>query len=274
MQKGDQVLSLVCSGSNSRYVCIPRDRIVCVPNNQTMSSAKLACLPEIYLSAFQALHHGHSNSARYRKNSLAGKTIMFAGGATPFGQALIELAIEAGASTVYATATKVKQFQRIIELGGIPLSDNPDEWLSSIKQQVDLLIGCGDESVRDVDPLTYDHFNVLKKKGQLVLLGGPGPANDYPVVHPGNSSAQVDVFNTLKRAHRHNVFENWENDMKQGKKDLSHLIGLLHKGVLNPKILERIPLSKVSKAEDIVEARRLHGVIICEPWILENQRLL
>ena len=197
---------------------------------------------------------------------------MFVGGATAFGQAIIELGIEAGASVVYATASKVKQFQKVIELGGIPLSDNPAEWLPSINQQVDILIGCASDAMKDADPLTYDHFNVLKKKGQLVLIGGPGAANDYPVIHPGKAPCQVDVFKILKRAQKHNVFENWENDMKQGKKDLTHLIGLLHKGVLKPKVLERIPLSKVSKAEDIIEARRLHGVIICEPWILEKQR--
>lgn len=272
MQRGEQVLSLVCSGSNSRYVCIPRDRLVKVSGNVNQSAAKLACLPEIYLTAFQILHVNQSNGSRYRKNSLSGKSVMFVGGATALGQAIIELGVEAGASVVYATATKVKQFQRIIEMGGIPLSDNPAEWLPSINQQIDVLIGCTSDTLKDTDLLTYDHLNVLKKKGQLILLGGAGAPNDYPVIHPGKAQCQVDVFKILKRAIKHNVFENWENDMKQGKRDLAHLIGLMNKGVLNPKILERISLSKVSKAEEIVEARRLHGVIVCEPWIQEKQR--
>lgn len=267
MQRGDQVLSLVCSGSNSRYVCIPRERLVKVPANYNIDSTKLACLPEIYLSAFQALQTGRNSASRYRKNSLSGKSIMFVGGASGLGQAIIELGVEAGASVVYATASKVKQFQRIIEMGGIPLSDNPAEWLQSINQQVDILIGCTSDTLKDTDPLTYDHLNVLKKKGQLVLLSGPGAPNDHPVIHPGKAPCQVDVFKILKKAHKHNIFESWERDMKQGKKDLAHLIGLLQKGVLNPKILERISLNKVGKAEEIVEARRLHGVIMCEPWM-------
>jgi NADPH:quinone reductase-like Zn-dependent oxidoreductase len=243
-----------------------------VPGNITLEASKLACLPEIYLSAFQALHINQNSSSRYRKNSLSGKSIMFVGGPTAFGQAIIELGVDSGASVVYATATKVKQFQRIIEMGGIPLSDNPTEWLPSINQQIDILIGCAGDVLKDTDPLTYDHLNVLKKKGQLILLGGPGAPNDYPVIHPGKAQCLVDVFKILKRAVKHNVFENWERDMKQGKRDLSHLISLMSKGVLKPKILERISLSKVSKAEEIVEARRLHGVIICEPWIQEKQR--
>lgn len=272
MEVGDQVLSLVCSGGNSRYVCIPRDRLVKVPSNAEIDSAKVACLPEIYLSAFQVLHYGQSGAARYRKNALAGKSIMFLGGASALGQAIVELSVEAGASVVYATASKVKQFQRIIEIGGIPLSENPVEWLPTINQQIDILIGCTADSLKDTDQLTYDHLNVLKKKGQLVLLGGPGGGNEYPVIHPGKGPCQVDVFKILKKTYKHNVFENWERDMKQGKRDLSHLIGLMQKGVLKPKILERIPLSKVAKAEEIAEARRLHGVIICEPWIKEKQR--
>lgn len=272
MQRGDLVLSLVCSGSNSRYVCIPRERLVKVPNNFSLSSAKIASLPEIYLSAFQALHVGHSCGSRYKKTALSGKAIMFIGGVTAYGQAITELGIEAGASVVYATASKVKQFQRIIELGGIPLSDNPAEWLPSINQTVDILIGSTSDLFKDTDPLTYDHLNVLKKKGQLILLSGPGAPNDYPVIHPGKAPCLVDVFKILKRAQKHNVFENWERDMKQAKRDLAHLLGLLHKGVLKPKILEKIPLSKVSKAEEIIEARRLHGVIICEPWIQDKLR--
>ena len=273
LQKGDLVMSLVCSGSNSRYVCIPRDRLVKVPTNKSVSSPKLACLPEIYLSAFQALHYGQSSGARYKKNALAGKVVMFAGGATAFGQAIIELGIESGASVVYVTASKVKQFQKIIEIGGIPLSNDPAEFLNSTRQQVDVLIGSAMDSNKDTDPLTHDHFNVLKKKGGVVLLGGPGAPNDYPMILPGQGPCDVDMSKVLKKATKHNVFENWENDMKLGKRDLEHLIGLLHKGVLKPRILERIPLSKVSKAEDLIEARRLHGVVICEPWILEKQRI-
>ncbi|CAB9509613.1 quinone oxidoreductase [Seminavis robusta] len=272
MQRGDQVLSLVCSGSNSRYVCIPRERLVKVSSAQIQDPARLTCLPETYLSAFQALHVGQSSSVRYRNKSLSGKSIMFVGGVSAFGQAIIELGIDAGASVVYATASKVKQFQRIIEMGGIPLSATPSEWLPSISQQIDILIGSANEGLKDTDPLSYDHLNALKKKGQLILLGGPGAANNYPVILPGKGQCQVDVFKILKRAHKHNVFEQWERDMKQGKKDLAHLIGLLHKGAIKPKVLERIPLSKVSKAEEIVEARRLHGVIVCEPWIQEKQR--
>lgn len=272
MQVGDQVLSLVCSGGNSRYVCIPRDRLVKVPNNVVQESAKVACLPEIYLSAFQIIHHGQNGGARYRKNALAGKSIMFLGGATALGQAIMELSIEAGAAVVYATANKVKQFQRIIEIGGIPLNDNPAELLATINQQVDILIGSTTDSLKDTDLLTYDHLNVLKQKGQLVLLGGPGGGNEYPVIHPGKSPSQVDVFKILKKAYKHNVFENWERDMKQGKRDLNHLISLLQRGVLKPKTLERIPLSKVGKAEDIIEAQRLHGVIICEPWVKNKRR--
>jgi NADPH:quinone reductase-like Zn-dependent oxidoreductase len=272
MQRGDQVLSLVCSGSNSRYVCIPRERLVKVPGHCLQDSAKLACLPEVYLAAFQALHVGQSPGVRYRNKSLSGKSIMFVGGVSALGQAIVELSVDAGASVVYATASKVKQFQRIIEMGGIPLSVTPSEWLPSILKQVDIMIGSTDETLKDADPLTYDHLNALKKKGQLILLGGAGAANKYPVIRPGKGQCQVDVFKILKQAHKHNVFESWERDMKQGKKDLAHLIGLLHKGILKPKVLERITLSKVSKAEDIVESRRLHGVIVCEPWIAERQR--
>lgn len=269
-QVGDQVLSLVCSGGNSRYVCIPRDRLVKIPDRY-LDSGVVACLPEIYLSAFQLLHFGQRSPARYRKNTLAGKTIMFLGGATAIGQAIIELGVEAGASAVYITAGKAKHFQRILEVGGIPISDDVSEWVTSMSQQVDILIAALDKpSTKTESGLTYDHLNVLKKKGQLVLLGGPGTSDEFPAIHPGRFPCHVDVFKVLKRAHRLNMFESWERDMKQGKRDLCHIIGLLEKDIVKPKILERIPLSKVAKAQDIVEKRQINGTIICEPWIKEK----
>jgi hypothetical protein len=50
------------------------------------------------------------------------------------------------------------------------------------------------------------------------------------------------------------------------KKDLEHLLELLEQGRVNPEVLERIPLSKVGKAQFILEHKCLTGHLVCTPW--------
>ena len=42
---------------------------------------------------------------------------------------------------------------------------------------------------------------------------------------------------------------------------------LLAEGHVTPRILERVPLTRVAKAQDLMEGKKLNGFILCEPWI-------
>jgi D-arabinose 1-dehydrogenase-like Zn-dependent alcohol dehydrogenase len=55
--------------------------------------------------------------------------------------------------------------------------------------------------------------------------------------------------------------------MKQAKRDLSHLLKLYEEGAVKPNVIERIPLSKVARAQVAIETKSIHGFLICEPWI-------
>ena len=153
VQPGDRVLSLGTSGGNSRYVCLPKSQLVKVPSQ--LEPDKVACLVETYLTAFQVLHSGQKGGARYRNNSLTGKSILILGGYTATGKALIELALVAGAEHCYALASQQstmrgdkssnhqrREFETLAKWGAIPLSSDPQDWLTLIGRQIDVIVTC------------------------------------------------------------------------------------------------------------------------------------
>ena len=269
LQPGDIVMSLVKSGSNARYMCAQRDQLVKVPKN--LDPAEVVCLAETYLSAFQALHLGHKTAGiRYRGNSMKGASILILGAGTALGQALIEVALAAGAEHVYATA-KEKQFDAVSDVGGIPLTKDPQDWLTLIGRRITTIV-CVDSGLY-AETVSAEHLKALNKDGQVVIMGAPGietTANNMQAskkILPSNLICTSAKRSLRLRSQYYNVFDKWEIDIKMCKRDLSHLIDLLQSKALRPTVLERIPLAKVAKAQSIIESKRLPGFIICDPWV-------
>ena len=261
LKKGDRVVSLVRVGANSRHLCIEYTRLVKVPS-EICEASGLACLPEVYLAAFQALHMDQRNGPRYRKNSLSNKSILILGGGSgTMGRALIEVAKAAGARTVYATA-RDKEFSLIEDIGGLPLSRDPKHWLSLMVAKMDIIISLDDPYAKP--ELKYSHIQTLSSEGKLVVIGAPDQGE--------KTTVDLDDFdardtNTKRKMHNYNVFDAWERDLKQGKKDLAHLLKMYKDGSIKPQILERIPLNKVPNAHDYFDSKKVTGFVLCEPWI-------
>ena len=257
---GDRVISLVQVGANSRHLCLKCEQLVKVPE-ELNDPCSVACIPEIYLTAFQALHMGQKNGARYRRTSLAGKEILILGGASLIGRALIEVAVAAGCGTVYATG-KENQFKTIYDAGGAPLGRDPRLWRSLLSNKMDLIIGI-DHSVGKSE-ISEDHVALLSRNGRLILLCNPD--RDEPTIRIHEEL--IDFFKVNgRKLNLYNVFEAWENELKQCKRDLTHLLKLLIDGSIQPRILESIGLNKVARAQDLLSEKSLNGFIICEPWM-------
>jgi NADPH:quinone reductase-like Zn-dependent oxidoreductase len=257
---GDRVISLVQVGANSRHLCISSDHLVKVPD-ELNDPCSAACIPEVYLSAFQALHMGQKNGGRYKKTSLAGKRILILDGTNVFGRAFLEIALAAGCSTVYATS-KEKHFQTISDAGGAPLGRDPRLWKSILAEKVDIIVGI-DDTLGNSE-ITDDHFGLLSRNGRMVLLCSP--ERDESTSRLQNELVEEFKSNGKKLTF-YSVFDSWEQELKQCKRDLTHLLKLLSEGCIRPFILESITLNKVARAQDLTDGKRLNGFIICEPWI-------
>lgn len=251
LRYGDRVISLVRVGANARHICISRDSVVKVPDELT-DDKRIACLPEVYLGAFQVLHMGQRNGNRYKKTSLAQKTVLILGGATILGKALIELCNAAGAYTVYATG-KDRHFTRIEAAKATPLNRDPRHWYSLLKGRIDLIIGL-DNNTFGHSENSAQHLEVLSSKGCAILFGAPERTCDA-------------TLSDRKKIFVYNVFDSWEKDVKQGKRDLTHLCKLLLEGAIDPHVLETIPLCQIPQAQDAVEHRDFNSFLLCDPWM-------
>jgi NADPH:quinone reductase-like Zn-dependent oxidoreductase len=220
--------------------------------------AQAVCLCNTYLSAFQSLHYGQVAFSRYAENSLEGKTVLIVGStASTFGKAVIELAVDGNAAIVFATA-KRKYWRMLLALGIIPLPDDSFEWLNRVEGTIDLALIVGME---EPNQIAESHERALRQDGRLIICGCEEP----------QKLSQV----SNKRFVVHDVYHQWEKDLEESKRDIQHLIGLLEKEKLRPKVLDRLPLAKVADAQKLIESKtKLSGFLVCEPWMQTKKRAL
>lgn len=270
------VVSLIKWGGNARFIKIHPKQLVKVPEG--LDPAEVACLPECYLSAFQVLHMGRPGKSRYREGSMKGKSILILGCMTNnMGKAIVELALHAGVTNIYATAKK-KHWETLISFGVMPLSPDPMEWIQRIAGTMDLVLAPNGNLREDVTPL---YFRVLLPKyGQLILsghrvVGSDIPIDDWkkhhqaPTLACGKNKALQKI---LRNCLSYDVYEEWEKSLDLCKRDMGHLLKLLGRKSIKPEVLDRIPLTKVARAHELLEAKRLPGFLVCEPWMKSKKR--
>jgi NADPH:quinone reductase-like Zn-dependent oxidoreductase len=268
------VVSLVRWGGNSRYMTIHPNQVVKVPDG--LDPAQVACLPETYLTAFQGLHMGQALNRRYRENSLKGKSVLIVGCMTNnMGKAIIELALNAGVANLYATA-KRKHWNTLISFGVMPLGQDPMEWVKRLEGTIDIVLAPNGSQREDITPI---HFRALvPKQGQLILCGHRTVGNDMPIKDWKRDQATLvcsknkAMSKILMKSYAYDVYEEWQGNLELCKRDLLHLLELLERGVLKPEILDRLPLTKVGKAQELLESTRLPGFLVCEPWMRSKKR--
>eukprot|EP00980_Cylindrotheca_fusiformis_P010712 scaffold2401_cov111-Cylindrotheca_fusiformis.AAC.4 len=269
---GDVVISLLRSGSNARYVCAPKDHLVKVPPK--IKPEEAACLVETYLTAFQVLHLSHKSSMRYRDNSLKGQSILImVGGFSSLSRAFTEVAKIAGVECCYVLVEK-NEFQATSKFGAIPLSKDPQQWLTLVGNQIDLLVACNDHKTR-TETISRDHLKALNREGEIVLIGRSGVEDFSQILEQKTSKASKLICKSSRRTlhdrcQMYNVFDSWDKDLKQSKRDLEHLLVLLKKNKVRPPVQKRISLSEVAKAQSMIESKRLAGHLVCLPWGSES----
>lgn len=102
---GDNVCALLSGGGYAQMIAVDADMLLKLP--ERLSFTKAAAIPEVFITAFQALHQ----IAHLQK----GETVLIHAGASGVGTAAIQLAKLAGAKVV-ATASSMKH-ERLETLG-------------------------------------------------------------------------------------------------------------------------------------------------------------
>lgn len=160
---GDRVCALLSGGGYAQYTVIPAKMGIPIPENFSFEQA--AAIPEVFLTAYQALFClGELQS---------GQHVLIHAGASGVGSASIQLAREAGA-TVIVTAGSAKKLDFCMKLGArVAINYRDGEFASTVleetkKQGVNLIVDCVGASHWE------QNLGSLAVDGRLVLLATMG----------------------------------------------------------------------------------------------------
>ena len=168
-KSGERVFGLLPGGGYAEYAVINEQMTMPVPTGMSMTDA--AAIPEVFLTAFQAL----TWHARLRQ----GESVLIHAGASGVGTAAIQIARQLGAE-VLVTASSAK-LRRCIELGA---SHAIDYTKGPFEQSVLAATGGqGVDVILDFIAGPYFHQNIasLRTDGRLILLAllGGGTVDQF-----------------------------------------------------------------------------------------------
>ncbi len=258
---GQRMAALTVTGGYARYILVPAEDCVRVP--QTVDAASAVSLILNYLTAYQML---------YRVAAVTPATqILVHGAAGGAGSALVELARLHGC-TVFGTASKAKH-AALTQLGAIPIDYRNEDFAARIRE---LTNGVGVDAV--FDPIGGSHwrrsFSILRQTGVLVCYGASattrnGRRNILNILHfligtPRYSP--LSLLNTSRGVHGFNVtlWKKVRPDLY--RQDLAALLEMLAKGNITPKIAARLPLKDAAEAHKMLNTASVTGKIVLEPW--------
>lgn len=156
LRVGDKVTAVVPAGGNAKYITVPYQSVIRVPNET--DSAIALCLSSTYVPAREALELGRKHNAPYTNAN-----ILIIGGNGASGLAMVELALLEGAN-VFATADE-RHHEYLKSLGAKCFPIDPSKWLPTLQGKIDVVL----------DSVCLDGYEssqlALNPSGTLVCTG-------------------------------------------------------------------------------------------------------
>ena len=162
---GDRVCALLPGGGYGQYCVIPAKMAIPIPENLTFEEA--AAIPEVFLTAYQALY--------WLGNIVSGQNVLIHAGASGVGTAAIQLVNFAGA-TPMITAGSAKKLDFCLQLGAkVAINYKDGEFASHILQVTDKK---GVQLIVDSIGAAFWEQNIacLAMDGKMILLATMGGA--------------------------------------------------------------------------------------------------
>eukprot|EP01120_Amphizonella_sp_Union-15-10_P013271 TRINITY_DN6137_c0_g1_i2.p1 TRINITY_DN6137_c0_g1~~TRINITY_DN6137_c0_g1_i2.p1 ORF type:complete len:342 (+),score=79.01 TRINITY_DN6137_c0_g1_i2:43-1026(+) len=167
-QKGDRVMALLPGGGYAEFCVIPEQMAIKIPDNLSFQEA--AAIPEVWLTAFQALF--------LEGGFRAGEDILIHAAASGVGTAAIQIAKNVNANIVVTAGSdeKIKFCVQLGAKGGVNYKNGP--WAESAKEYSSNKSGF--DFVLDFVGAGYleQNISVLKLDGRMVMLAHLGGKND------------------------------------------------------------------------------------------------
>jgi len=162
---GDRAMALLGGGGNAEYVAVQADHLIPVPSELSMEQA--ACVPEVWLTAYQLLH--------FVAKIQPGDSVLVHAGGSGVGTAAVQLVKRAGGRSIVTAGSQAK-IDLAIKLGADKgVNYREEEFKDAVSKWTN---GTGVNIILDCIGGSYSTGNLasLATDGRWVvygLMGGP-----------------------------------------------------------------------------------------------------
>lgn len=244
---GQRVCGLLAGGGHAEYVRIHEDMLIPIPDS--MSYVEAAAIPEVFLTAFQALD--------LLGNFQAGENILIHAGASGVGTAAIQLAKEMGASDILITASGPKH-ALCYDLGAnLCIDYKQEDFAEAVNKHTQ---GKGVSMIIDFIAAPYLDRNLrsMGMEGRMILLalmGGTKPEglNIAPILRK-----RLSIIGSTLRARS----LAYKIDLTQQFVEFAW--PRFMEGTLKPVIDRVIPWEEIGEAHRAMEANENAGKIVLQ----------
>jgi len=259
--QGMTVADLCVVGGYAQYAIRPSRFLVPVPEG--IDPAEAACIPLAYLTAFQML-------IRCR-NLASSATILVIGASGTVGTALLDLARQLGLKAIGTGSTA--NLPVIERFGAAAIDYRVGDFVTSVRQMT--VDGAGVDIA--FDAIGGAHFSrsfaCLAPGGLLVGYGSQTMAvGRESLIAAGLGLARLKLWSTLsflfggRRAVFYSITARRSTHPEEFKADMAALFQLLRAGVIQPVVIERLPLAAASEVHARIDRGGLGGKIVLLPW--------
>jgi NADPH:quinone reductase len=259
LHTGDRIAALTVWGADADQVCVPEKYAVEVPEG--LDSAEVVSLVLPYMTAYQLLHR----VARVQR----GETVLVHGAAGRVGTAVLELGALAGLR-LYGTAS-ARDRAAVEQLGAVAIDYRKDDFLARLLglpgKGVDVVLDGlgGATSVRS--------FRALRPGGRLAVFGysaalTQGRRSRRAWIKWNAQTGSVFLRGLLSprrhvRGYRIDKLRNRHPEWF--REDFLALLELLRRGQIHPVVSQRLPLTEVRQAHELLESSASTGKLVLVP---------
>lgn len=242
---GDKVCGLLAGGGYAAYATI--DERVALPIPEGLDMIEAAAIPEVFLTAFQALKW----LAKLQKD----ENVLIHAGASGVGTAAIQLAKLMGAHKIYATASAGKH-QTCLDLGADQVIDYKTQDFE--KEILTLTDGKGVDVIVDFVAASYfqQNINSLGMDGRMVILAFLGGMTVSELNMANILRKRLHIMGSTLRARTLDYKINLSKDLQEFA--WSHF----ETGALKPVVDSVWDWSDIAKAHSYMEANKNTGKMI------------
>lgn len=241
---GDRVMGIVGGGGHAEYLCVHEREAIPVP--KAMSWEDAAAIPEVFLTAYDALFT--------RLALRTGETVLIHAVGSGVGTAALQIARVAGARVV-GTARTAAKLERAKKLGlDVAIDASRGDWAA----QVEAAIGAaGVHAVVDLVGGNYleGNMRVLVSCGRIVVVGltaGRTAPFDMGVL----LAKRLTIVGTTLRS------RSLEEKITVARDLSEHIVPLFDAGRLKPVVDRVFPFAEIRAAHELMESNQTFGKIV------------